>query len=151
MLNSLKHFFEANFTPPAESSNGGGTQALQLALAALMIEVAESDYRDEPEERKAIHNIVKSSFDLSDQETDKIIDLAKKEHENSTDYFQFTRLINNHYSGKQKLLLIENLWRIAFSDKKLDKYEEHVIRRIADLIYVSHSDFVAAKLRIQNE
>lgn len=153
MLNRLKHFFEdkIKIIPPSTDADGGDEHALQLALAALMIEVAESDYQDAPEERAAIEKIVKQAFDLNDREANEVIELARKEHADSTDYFQFTRLINDHYSARQKIQLIENLWRIAFADSNLDKYEEHVIRRIADLLYVSHSDFMATKLRVQKK
>ena len=151
MLTTIKNFFEKNFIP--ESSNLAGDSGVknpQLALAALMIEVAEADFEDTPEERQAILNIVKTSFKLKENEADELIQLAKEEHKNSTDYFQFTRLINDSFSAQQKNQLIENLWHIAFADNVLDKYEEHVIRRISDLIYVSHSDFMSTKLRAQN-
>jgi len=150
MLDSIKSFFENNFISDSPSSQGeSGTNNPQLALAALMIEVAEADYEDAPEEQAAILNIVKASFNLKDNSAEELIQLAKAEHSKSTDYFQFTRLINDHYSAQQKIDLIENLWRIAFSDQTLDKYEEHMIRRISDLLYVSHSDFMATKLRVQ--
>ncbi len=150
MLDSIKSFFESNFIAGSASSRGeSAIDNPQLALAALMIEVAEADYEDAPEEQTAILNIVKASFDLKDNNAEELIQLAKAEHSKSTDYFQFTRLINDHYSAQQKIDLIENLWQIAFSDQTLDKYEEHVIRRISDLLYVSHSDFMATKLRVQ--
>jgi len=150
MLDQIKQFFEKSFVSPSGFSDGDDKKATQLAIAALLIEVAESDYCDVPEERATLLQIIKNSFELSLDETNKIIELAKEEHKNATDYFQFTRLINDNYSAEQKIKLIENLWEIAFSDSYLDKYEEHVIRRIADLIYVSHSDFIATKLRVQN-
>ena len=123
----------------------------QIALAAMMIEVAEADFEDAPEEQQVILNIVKTSFNLPTGKAEEIIVLAKEEHDKSTDYFQFTRLINDSYSAQQKIDLIENLWKIAFADQILDKYEEHVIRRISDLIYVSHSDFMATKLRVKSQ
>jgi len=155
MLNNIKNFFNQNLIPTlSDLSNGepdkAGGHAAQLALAALLVEVAESDYRDAPEEHQMLLNIVKETFELPHDEANEIIDLARKEHENSTDYFQFTRLINENYSAEQKIQLVESLWRVAFSDHHLDKYEEHVIRRIADLLYVSHSDFMSSKLRIQS-
>ncbi|MEJ2426718.1 MAG: TerB family tellurite resistance protein, partial [Candidatus Thiodiazotropha sp.] len=76
--------------------------------------------------------------------------LGEREHAASTDYFQFTSLINKHYSAEQKVWLIEALWRVAFADQKLHQYEEHVIRRLSELLYVPHSDFIAAKLRVQD-
>lgn len=150
MLDSIKNYFEKNFIPESPALAGDSSiNDPQLALAALMIEVAEADYEDAPEEQTAILNIVKASFNLKDNNAEELILLAKSAHSKSTDYFQFTRLINDHYSAQQKVDLIENLWRIAFSDQTLDKYEEHVIRRISDLLYVSHSDFMATKLRVQ--
>lgn len=153
MLNSIKNFFENHFLP--ETSQNGGVlgeksaeHALQLALAALMVEVIESDFENAPEEKDALLNIVKQSFELDDDKANELIALAKTEHADATDYFQFTNLINQNYPADKKIKLIENLWKIAFSDNVLHHYEEHVIRRISDLIYVSHSDFIATKNRV---
>lgn len=154
MINNIKRFFEDNFSPSSLSGNAnvvGDESTTQLALTALMIEIAESDFQDAPEERTAIHEIVKNSFNVSSKKAENIIRLAREEHQNSTDYFQFTRLINDTYSAQQKIDLIENLWKVAFSDQVIDKFEEHVIRRIADLIYVSHSDFMTTKLRVMGQ
>jgi uncharacterized tellurite resistance protein B-like protein len=151
MLDSIKNFFEKNFISESALSTDSDMKDPQLALAALMIEVAEADFENAPEEQEAILSIVKSSFKLKEGDAETLIQLAKTEHANATDYFQFTRLINDHYSAQQKIDLIENLWRIAFSDQTLDKYEEHVIRRISDLLYVSHSDFMTTKLRVQSD
>ena len=150
MLQKIKRFFDNNLISNASSSSFDNEHAVRLAMASLMIEVAESDYHDAPEERESVLNIVKSSFDLSDTETNEIVDLARQEHVDSIDYFQFTSLINQHYSAEQRIELIEKLWQIAFADHKLDKHEEHVIRRIADLIHVAHSDFMKTKLKVQN-
>ena len=76
--------------------------------------------------------------------------LAEDEARQATSLYEFTRLINDHYDYAQKCALIENMWRVAFSDERLDKYEEHLIRRIAELIYVSHSDFIRTKLKVRD-
>ena len=120
-------------------------------MAALMLEVAEADYQQQPEEKEILIELTKKSFKLNEAEADELVELATKEYEASTDYFEFTRLINDHYNEQQKIELIENLWHIAYADNILDKYEEHVIRRIADLIYVSHKDFIASKLRAKSK
>lgn len=148
MLHKIKRFFDNNLIANANSSSIDTEHAVRLAMASLMIEVAESDYHDAPEERESVLNIVKNSFDLSDTETNEIVDLARKEHADAIDYFQFTSLINQHYSAAQRIELIEKLWIIAFADNQLDKHEEHVIRRIADLIHVAHSDFMKTKLKV---
>ncbi len=150
MLQKIKRFFDDNVLTNANSNSTDNEHAVRLAMASLMIEVAESDYHDAPEERESVLKIIKDSFDLSDTETNEIVELARQEHAESIDYFQFTSLINQHYSAAERIELIEKLWIIAFADNELDKHEEHVIRRIADLIHVAHSDFMKTKLKVLN-
>lgn len=150
MLPKIKQFFESHFIAESSSSELDSEHSLRLAMASLMVEVAESDYHDSPEERDMLENLVKQSFDLDQEEANELIELARQEHAESTDYFQFTSLINQNYSAAQRVELIENLWKVAFADKVLDKHEIHVIRRIADLIHVPHSDFIASKLRVES-
>ncbi len=147
MLDKIKRFFDNNLIA---NTSADSDHSVRLAMASLMVEVAESDYHDAPEEHESLLNIVKNSFNLTDTETDEIVALAREEHADSIDYFQFTSLINQHYSAAQRIELIEKLWQIAFADHKLDKHEEHVIRRIADLIHVAHSDFMKTKLKVQS-
>lgn len=125
--------------------------ALQLAVAVLLFEVAESDYEQLPEEKTALLVAVKESFHLSDAESASLLSMAEAEHADSTDYFQFTRLINQYYTPEQKVELIEKLWQIAFSDEELHHYEEHVIRRLAELLYVPHAVFISTKHKIQKK
>ncbi len=151
MLKKIKRFFDDNVLTNSNSNIEDTEHRVRLAMASLMIEVAESDYHDAPEERESVLNIVKESFDLTDAETNQIVELARQEHADSIDYFQFTSLINQHYSATERIELIEKLWQIAFSDHVLDKHEEHVIRRIADLIHVAHSDFMKTKLKVMQD
>lgn len=93
---------------------------------------------------------MRTYFQLSPQEADELLALAESEHADSTDYFEFTHLINQHYLEPQKIDLIETLWQIAFADQHLHHYEEHVIRRLSELLHVPHSAFIAAKHRAGN-
>ena len=68
----------------------------------------------------------------------------------ATSLYEFTRLINDHYSKEQKLLLIQSMWRVAYADNDLNKYEERLIRQVSDLIHVSHSDFMKMKMKVAN-
>jgi len=150
MLSKFRTLIDSLFIEGSNTSPEDSEHARQLAMAALMVEVAESDYVDSQEEHDAILKVVKQSFGLDADEAKELVDMARQEHAESTDYFQFTRLINQNYSASERIELIESLWRVAFADKTLDKHEEHVIRRIADLIHVSHSDFMATKLKVQS-
>lgn len=147
MISRIKRFFDSHLAAPATPAGGHPSRSLQLAVAALLIEVTAVDHQQLPEEQAAIMAAVRRHFDLDKAEARELIELAEAEHLDATDYFQFTHLINRHYSPRQKVQLIELLWQIAYSDNSLDSIEEHVIRRLAELIHVPHSDFIATKHR----
>ncbi|MCW8889193.1 MAG: TerB family tellurite resistance protein [Sedimenticola sp.] len=148
MIDKIKQFFENQLAPGSDAMAQDPDHALQLAVAVLLFEVAESDYEQLPEERDALLAAVKTTFKLSDKESSALLLMAEAEHADATDYFQFTRLINQHYTAEQKIELVEKLWQIAYSDQQLHHYEEHVIRRLAELLYVPHTAFMAAKHRV---
>jgi len=147
MLAQIKRFFDRNLLAGASADEGNAEHALRLAVGALLLEVVRLDGEDSAEEREAVETAVLHHFDLSGQEAEALLKLAEDERREATDYFQFTSLINRHYTPERKIELIERLWSIAYSDATLHPYEEHLVRKIADLLYVAHGDFIAAKLR----
>lgn len=149
MLDIIRQFFETHVAPGTTGVTVDSENALRLALAVLLVEVAESDYKQVPEEKAALLSVVREAFELSDHEAEVLISLAEQEHRDSTDYFQFTRLINRNYTAAEKIQLVESLWKIAYADHDLHRYEEHVIRRLSDLIHVPHNEFIAAKHRVE--
>jgi uncharacterized tellurite resistance protein B-like protein len=149
MLNRIKHFFDQHLA--AEPMARDKEHALRLAVGALLLEMTHMDSENWPEECAAVRRAVQAGFDLGDGEANELIELAEAERKQSIDYFQFTSLINTTYSSQQRVQLVETLWRIAYADAELNKYEEHFVRRIADLLYVPHSAFIAAKHRAQGE
>ncbi len=141
MISNIKQFFASEITDP-----GGDEKHQQnLAAASLMVEVMVIDRDISDKELTAIKNIIEDQFNLKNNEIEKLLELAKDEVSEATSLYQFTRLINDHFDQKKKNDLISNLWQIAFADNVLDKHEEAIIRRIADLIHVSHSDFIKTK------
>ncbi|MES9830884.1 MAG: TerB family tellurite resistance protein [Candidatus Thiodiazotropha sp. DIVDIV] len=151
MLKSVLEYFNTHLVPVSGGEQVDLETQTRLAVAVLLIEIAESDFEKAPEEKAAILEAIELQFQLDPGESKRLMELAEQEHAQSTDYFQFTSLINKNYSQEKKIMIIEALWRIAFADQHLHHYEEHVIRRLADLIYVSHSDFMAAKHRVMAE
>jgi uncharacterized tellurite resistance protein B-like protein len=103
------------------------------------------------EERETVRRAVQDKFDLGPEETAELLRLAEEEARDATDYYQFTSLINQHFTPEQRVRLIEHLWRVAYADGDLHVYEEHLVRKIADLIHVPHKAFIAAKLRAKDE
>jgi uncharacterized tellurite resistance protein B-like protein len=121
----------------------------ELAAAALLVEIMNADHELSPAESESIKSILFDTLLITADVADELLATAKKEVHEATDLFQFTGVINTSYRYEEKVSLIESLWKVAYSDKQLDKYEEHMVRRIADLLYVSHSDFIQTKNRIK--
>lgn len=121
----------------------------ELAAAALLVEIMNADNDLSDEESESIKSILFDTLFLTEEVASELLATAKKQVHEANDLFQFTEVINTNYSYEEKVSLIESLWKVAYSDKQLDKYEEHMIRRIADLLYVSHSDFMQTKNRIK--
>ena len=148
MINSIRSFFESKLvqTPETEHSS---VKKIDLACAALLLEVMKSDHQLDERETEEFIAVLKQSLSLNPEDLTELIALAELESHQATSLYEFTRLINDEYDYGRKVKLIENMWRIAFSDSVLDKYEEHLIRKICELIYVSHSDFIRTKLSVR--
>jgi uncharacterized tellurite resistance protein B-like protein len=142
MINKLLKFFQQEEIKTASHKP-------ELAAAALLVEIMNADHDLSPAESASIKNILLDTLLISADVADELLTTAKKEVHEATDLFQFTAVINTSYRYEEKVSLIESLWKVAYSDKQLDKYEEHMVRRIADLLYVSHSDFMQTKNRIK--
>jgi uncharacterized tellurite resistance protein B-like protein len=151
MISTIKQFFEKNIKPSANTSVEVSEHSLQLATSALLIEMMRADAEISEDERETITDIIRSKYGLTEDEISTLIQLAKEEIVKATGYFEFTSLINKGFSYEQKVKVVEHLWEVAFSDASLDKYEEHMVRKIAGLIYVSHKDFIDAKLRVKKK
>lgn len=149
MIKSIQRFFDTYLAPENVAvSEEKRAEGVRLAVAALLLEIAESDFSRSPEEKQMILKIVRENFGLPEDQAEELFALAEAEHADSTDYFQFTRLINQNYSADEKISLIEGLWRVAFADHVLDRHEEHVIRRLSELLHVSHRDFISSKHKV---
>ena len=89
---------------------------------------------------------VRGKFDLAPGEAERLIALAEEEARQANDYWQFTSVINQRFSYEQKVRVVALMWEVAHADAALSSYEEHLIRKLADLLYVSHRDYITAKL-----
>lgn len=147
MINKLQRFFEQHLKTPV-TDTADLAHRVQLASAALMVEVMYADEQVIHIEKKTIRHLLEERFNLSTSETTALLDLAEDEKHDATDYYAFTSLLNQHCSQEEKIKLIEDLWRIAYSDDELDKHEEHLVRRLADLLHVPHHQFIRSKLNV---
>jgi uncharacterized tellurite resistance protein B-like protein len=146
MFQAIQEFFEKRIRSTSGEPDSI-ERALQLATAALLVEVSRADLEIKDEERRVIGEAVRRTFHLSEHDTDLLIRLAEEEAQTATSTHQFTHLIDKHFPIEQKVHIVELLWRVAFADADKDKHEEHLIRRIADLLHVPHREFIDAKIR----
>ena len=151
MIEAIKQFYESRISPASETSENTVTHRLQLATAALLIEMAQADNERHSIEFQAIHDGIMDVFELTPEETAEVIELADQEAHEATDHFEFTHLINAQFDYPTKCQLVELLWRVCLADSEMDRYEEQLARKIAELLHVEHADFIAAKLRVQRE
>ena len=121
------------------------------ACIALLLETSMADEILDESELMALKNTLQKDFQINEDEIDELIDLAKENVEDSTSLYEFTRDINDNFDAAERVKLIESMWKIAYADGNIDKYEEHIIRKVSNLIYVSHSDFIKAKLSAKEQ
>tara|TARA_Y100000816_G_C25804333_1_gene421171 strand:- start:206 stop:652 length:447 start_codon:yes stop_codon:yes gene_type:complete len=118
---------------------------LNLAISILMIEVSKSDDEFTSIEKNKIITLLQSQFNLTKPQVDSLIILAESKNDEMISLYEWTSIINEHYDYNQRVNVIKSLWKIAHADNKIDKYEDYTIRKIAELLYVRHEDFVLAK------
>ncbi len=150
MLNAIKALLNPQTDNEAALANEVKSQPM-LAVTALMIEVMAADHEKDVIEVAVLQRLLKKQFQLSDAAADILFKDAMQAHDSATDYFAFTREINQQYSMTEKIQLIESLWQMAAADDDIQAVEQHVIRRIAGLLHVAHSDFIAGKLKVSGD
>lgn len=151
MIDGIKDFFNQFIATDNAASEAARQHALEVATAALLLEMMRMDSTITDEETATVTRLLQTRFGLTTKELNTLLRFATEEARQATDYFQFTSLINRHFSTTQKIQVVENLWQVAFADGHLDAHEQHFIRKIADLLYISHADYVAAKQRARDQ
>jgi uncharacterized tellurite resistance protein B-like protein len=149
MLLAIKQFFEDKLSVNAEQAAQQNDKKIELATAALMFELMRTDSRIDKREKQMLTELLRKTFALEQDSLQELLGLAETAATQATSLFEFTSLINESYSYEQRVQLIENLWRVAFADHTLDRYEEHMIRKVGDLIHIKHSDFIRTKLQVK--
>jgi len=142
MLSKIQKFFEKTLQEPAPTLSHGEKQ---LAACALMVEVAAIDEHFSDIELAALGQEMQRQFRLPADTASELIKRARVEQDRAASLHQFTQLVNDHCDTNEKFELMVGMWRIAFADNHLDKYEEYMVRKVSELIYVGHSDFIRSK------
>lgn len=144
MLAALRRFFDERIAPAEDPEH-----ALHLATAMVLLEVSRADFAVGEEELATVAAVLRERFGLQGAELEELMALGVERSDQSHSLHPFVRLLNERFTPEQRARVVEDLWRVAYADGRLDKYEEYHIRRIADLLYVPHAAFIRAKLRVQ--
>ena len=145
MISTLKGFFNQLVDSGAQDKTAGKT--LQIATAALLVEMMRTDNHIAAEESALIEKTLREQFSLEAGELGDLLKLADAEARQAVGYYPFTSLINKQCSLEQKVRIVENMWHVAMSDGHISAHENHLMRKIADLLYIGHADYIAAVQR----
>ena len=120
-----------------EEDSGRREAALRMATAVLMIDVARADHVFDEAEFDRVLQLVESHFDLAPEDAADLVNSATDKAEDLISAHEFTQLLHQHLDDDEKARIIGLLWQIAYADGRLDKYEDSLVRKISDLLYVS--------------
>lgn len=150
MLSRIRHFFREHIEIHVDVV-GNEVQRVEvsLAAAALLVEVGRADFDYDPVEQAHVAELIGNALGVAAEDVARLQSMAEAQAESATSLHQFTSLVHEHFDAAQKSALMEALWRVAFADGQLDKHESHVIRRIADLLYISQEVYVRTRQRVE--
>ena len=149
MIKKLRDLI-SNFSKKTENEDIQDISDLDNACAALLVEIAFADKDFDESEQDSLKKSLMECYKISEEEINEIIEDAEIAVKESTSLYGYTRIVNDEFEYTDKLDLLRNMWKIAYADGNLDKYEEHLIRKTSDLIHISHSDYIKIKLEVRD-
>ena len=144
MLKALADLFRPSAAAPSQEERERG---LRLAAAALLFEVVRADGVVKPEEQTVLRAALRSTFAIGEDELDELVATGAARSREAISLFEFTRQVDEALSQEEKKRIVELLWLVSFADGQKAAEEEHIVRRIAGLLHVTHPDFIDAKIR----
>jgi uncharacterized tellurite resistance protein B-like protein len=151
MIDLVKRFFSKGIQDGATAPQGATSHDIRIATCVLFLEMSHIDGEFSESECDYVVSILKRDFGLSDEHAAALLEASRKELSESIDLWQFTNLINQNYSMKEKLEIIETIWRIAYTDGKLDKHEDYLVHKLAKLLRLNHKQLIEAKLKAKEQ
>ena len=149
MLRALAGFFDQTFGDAEAATEESREQDLKLATAVLLVEVARADFAEDEFELDKVAELLRQHLELSRREVEQLVAEAREQADHAASLQAFTRQLHEELGVEEKLRVVEMLWEVALADAKLDKHEDHLVRKVAGLLYVSHSDLIRVRNRVQ--
>lgn len=124
--------------------------ALRVATATLMMETIRADFIVQEVELARLKQLLRRQFQLDEEELTALLEQAVEGADKLISLQHITRLLNENFDHAMKCRVIEMLWQLIYADGEKDHYEEHLIRQIAELLYLSHAEFIQARHKAEN-
>ncbi len=122
---------------------------IRIATCALLLEMSQIDGEFSESERESILSTITKDYHLDNKYATAILEAADEELKENLDLWQFTNLINRNYTHEEKIKIIEMVWRIAYTDGRLDKHEDSLVHKLADLLHLTHQQLIDTKMRVR--
>ena len=120
-----------------------------LASTCLLLSIADADNNIDDKELSIIDEIIQDFFDVNKEDTNTIINNAKKSLIESTDYFSYGKILNESFSITDKVDFLSCIFEVAYSDGEYHYLEEHMIKKIANILHIENKDLVNVKMDIK--
>lgn len=147
MIDIVKKLFSKGSPDNLNRKNKEEGHDIRVATCALLLEMANIDNEFSKAEQDEIISIIKEEYQLSDEYVDELVEAAQEELKGKVDLWQFASLINKNYSYEEKIGIIEMLWKVVYADKKLDKHEDYLVHKVANLLHLPHRKLIDGKLK----
>lgn len=148
MFERLREFVQQSLSP--QEGVADTETAVQLATAALMLEMAHADFSADESEIAVIRKLLKARFQLDTAELEALMERAGRRQQDSVSLHSFTHELHEYLEPAEKDEILEMLWEVAYADGKLDRYEDHLVRKVADLLYVRHGDLIRVRNKVRD-
>lgn len=148
MLEGIKSFFSSSMAPdPHEEALP--QEDIRLAACALLLELAHADDDFTEDEAQHLEGAIRRQYGLDQEQATQLIALAERERATAVDLWQFTKLIKANYSMGQKMVLVEVMWGLVYSDGELSNHEEYVMRKVCKLLDIAPGYLADVRKRVQ--
>ncbi len=149
MLDTIKSFFGAKMEPES-SDEDVAEHDVRLAACALLIEIAHADDEFTDDEGRHLRSAMRRQYGLDEEEAEQLIELAETARASAVDLWQFTKLIKQNYSLGQKMVLVEVMWGLVYSDGELSSHEESLMRRVCHLLNLGPGYLADVRKRVES-
>jgi uncharacterized tellurite resistance protein B-like protein len=119
--------------------------ALRMATAVLMVDVARADHDFDEDEFDRLLKLLESHLNLSADDALELVNVANDKVDELVSLHEFTALLHENLDEDEKSRIVGLLWQIAYADGRLHRYEDSLVLRISDLLYVSRGRVMRLK------